>query len=308
MIVRVEQLTRQYGELKAVDSLSFQFASGNIIGFVGPNGAGKTTTMRVLATLDEPTDGDVLLDGVSVVQEPERARKLIGFVPDTLPTHRDMTVHEYLDFYARAYGLRGSRRISVISGIEDFCNLTGLRGKLMWALSKGMRQRLNVARALVNDPPVLVLDEPAAGLDPHARIELRELVRVLAAQGKAVLISSHILTELAEMCSGAVIIERGKLLRAGTLTQLEQENPARVLIIRVHGSQELLYKELLQTPAVVKAQIVDGTVQAEVEGAETDAARILAHLVTRGHQIIEFRQRKAHLEDIFMSVTKGNVQ
>ena len=308
MRVEVKNLTRAFGRLRAVDDLSFSFGSGDIFGFVGPNGAGKTTTMRIIATLDDPTEGDVLMDGVSVVQQPEQARRLVGFVPDTLPTHRDMTVHEYLDFYARAYGLRGAQRVSVVDGIEEFCNLLGLRGKLMWAMSKGMRQRLSVARALVHDPPVLVMDEPAAGLDPHARIELRELVRVLASRGKAVLISSHILTELAELCTGAVIIERGRLLRAGSLAQLDQVMVGRVLIIRCLADQEGLYRELLQTPGVLKAHIVDGTVQAQVEGQETDAARILAMLVGKGHQVVEFRQRKAHLEDIFMSVTKGKVQ
>ena len=185
MLINVVRLKRYFGRSRAVDDLSFSFSEGQIYGFIGPNGAGKTTTMRVMATLDEPTSGDVFLDGISVVQDPEKARRVMGFVPDTLPTHRDMTVHEYIDFFARAYGIRGNRRRQVVGSIEEFTGLMGLREKMLKALSKGMKQRVNLARALVHDPAVLVMDEPAAGLDPRARVELRELVKVLASQGKA---------------------------------------------------------------------------------------------------------------------------
>ena len=198
MEVSVTNLKRYFGKTKAVDGISFEFTSGHIFGFVGPNGAGKTTTMRILATLDEPTEGNAYISGVSVVEEPEKARHLLGFMPDSLPTHRDMTVKEYLDFFGRAYGLHGRKRTRYIESIVDFTNLTGLQGKFLRALSKGMKQRVSLARALVHDPPVLVMDEPAAGLDPRARVELRELLKALADQGKAILISSHILTDLAE--------------------------------------------------------------------------------------------------------------
>ncbi|MCI0528265.1 MAG: ABC transporter ATP-binding protein, partial [Nitrospira sp.] len=212
-----------------MDDVSFSISSGQIVGFVGPNGAGKTTTMRILATLEEPTDGDAFLDGISVVEEPEKARTLVGYVPDTLPTHHDMSVHEYLDFFARAYGIKGEHRYQVLESIEEFTNLTGIREKLLHALSKGMKQRVSLARALLHDPPVLIMDEPAAGLDPRARVELRELLKVLSGQGKTILISSHILTELAEICSGAVIIEQGKILMAGTMSELLTNNvPRRV--------------------------------------------------------------------------------
>src|SRR6266545_8004039 len=194
MKIEVVNLKKHFGPTHAVEDVSFAFSSGQVVGFVGPNGAGKTTTMRILATLDEPTAGDALIDGVSVVEEPERARHLVGYVPDSLPTHRDMSVHEYLDFFARAYGLKGLYRASVIESVEEFTGLTGLRDKMLVALSKGMKQRVSLARALLHDPEVLVMDEPAAGLDPRARIELRELLRVLSSQGKAILISSHILT------------------------------------------------------------------------------------------------------------------
>src|SRR5690242_4722876 len=243
MKVQIVNLIKHFGATRAVNDVSFTFSSGQVVGFVGPNGAGKTTTMRILATLDEPTSGDALIDGVSVVEEPERARHLVGYVPDSLPTHRDMSVHEYLDFFARAYGLKGLRRAKVIESVEEFTGLTILRDKMLVALSKGMKQRVSLARALLHDPAVLVMDEPAAGLDPRARIELRELLRVLSSQGKAILISSHILTELAEICHAAVIIERGKILRAGSLSRiLSADAPHRTLLIRTLDDPELLHK------------------------------------------------------------------
>ena len=200
--------------------VSFSFGSGEIFGFIGPNGAGKTTTIEVLATLIEPTSGDAFVNGVSVSQDPEKVRRLVGYMPDSLSAHNDITVHEYIDFFARAYGVAAKERKKVIEAVESFTNLTKIKDKFLKALSKGMKQRVSLARALVCDPPVLILDEPAAGLDPRARVELRELLKVLSDQGKAILISSHILTELAEISTGAVIIEQGKLLRAGTIDDI----------------------------------------------------------------------------------------
>jgi ABC-2 type transport system ATP-binding protein len=309
MDVRIVSLKRYFGKTKAVDDVSFEFSSGQIFGFVGPNGAGKTTTMRILATLDEPTDGNAYVNGVSVVDDPERARRHVGFMPDTLPAHRDMTVHEYLDFFARAYALRGAKRRAVVESVEQFANLRGIRDKLLPALSKGMKQRVSLARALVHDPPVLVLDEPAAGLDPRARIELRELLRVLADRGKAVLISSHILTELAEICNGAVIIEQGKILRAGPMEQiLTQQSPLRTIAIRAAGGPEALYRELVQLPGVREARVAGEGLEIDVEGGDDAASAILAHLVGKGFRVADFHQRQADLEDVFMTVTKGEVQ
>lgn len=309
MDVRIVNLKRYFGKTKAVDNVSFEFTSGQIFGFVGPNGAGKTTTMRILATLDEPTDGNAHVNGVSVVDDPEKARRYVGFMPDTLPSHRDMTVHEYLDFFARAYGLRGAKRGAIVESVEEFTNLKGIREKLLPALSKGMKQRVSLARALVHDPPVLVLDEPAAGLDPRARIELRELLRVLADRGKAILISSHILTELAEICNGAVIIEQGKILRAGSMEQiLTEQSPLRTIVVRAAGGAEPLYRELLQVPAVREARICGEEVEIQVEGGDDASSGILGHLISKGFRIADFRQRRADLEDVFMTVTKGEVQ
>ena len=312
MEINVKDLRKHFGQTRAVDGISFGFASGHIFGFVGPNGAGKTTTMRIMATLDEPTSGDVFLDGVSVVEEPEQARRRVGFVPDSLPTHRDMTVHEYLDFFARAYGLRGRRRITTVLGVEEFTNLLGIREKMVAVLSKGMKQRVSVARALLHDPPVLVMDEPAAGLDPRARIELRELLKVLAGQGKAILISSHILTELAEICDGAIIIEQGKLLRAGKMNEIltagDGAAPQTIVIIRVEGESQMLHRDLLEMPHVKSVRAIGREIEVELDGPETVACAVLTILVQKGHRVLEFRHRRAQLEDLFMTVTKGNVQ
>ncbi|MFW6171179.1 MAG: ATP-binding cassette domain-containing protein [Planctomycetota bacterium] len=309
MDVRIVNLKRHFGKTKAVDGISFEFSSGNVFGFVGPNGAGKTTTMRILATLDEPTGGNAYLNGVSVIEEPHKARRYVGYMADSFPAHRDITVHEYLDFFARAYDLRGAQRRAVVEQVEEFTSLTGLRDKFLRALSKGMKQRVSLARAVIHDPPVLVLDEPAAGLDPRARVELRELLRVLADHGKAILISSHILTELAEICNGAVIIEQGKILRAGSMDQIVSgESKVRKLVIRAADGPERLHREVLQVPTVQEARIVGDAVEVLVDGDEDAHSDILTHLVGKKLRILDFRQHQADLEDVFMTMTKGEVQ
>lgn len=309
MDVKVENLKRHFNGTKAVDGISFTFSSGHIFGFVGPNGAGKTTTMRILATLDEPSEGDITIDGVSVVDYPEKARHFVGFMPDSLPAHADITIHEYLDFFARAYGLKGKRRDSMVESIEEFTNLTKIRWKFLKDLSKGMKQRVSLARALVHDPPVLVLDEPAAGLDPRARIELRELLKILSDQGKAILISSHILTELSEICNGAVIIEQGRLLRAGHLDQLvSTESTERRVRIRCLESVQDLSQVLMQSPLVQQSRIAGPIVEADVLGGDESCHELLRFLHDRQMRVVDFHQHQADLEDVFMTVTKGQVQ
>jgi ABC-2 type transport system ATP-binding protein len=310
MKVQVNNLRKEFGKTVAVDNISFSFDSGHVFGFVGPNGAGKTTTMRIISTIEEPTSGDVLLNGVSVVEEPEVARRLVGYVPDTLPAHADITVHEYLDFYARAYGLRGAKRTKAVEAIEEFTNVAGIREKHLKALSKGMKQRVSLGRALVYDPHILILDEPAAGLDPRARVELRELLGLLAEQKKAILISSHILTELTEICNGVVIIERGKILETGTIDEvLKKSVPRRTIAVRLlDGQSQQLLKELLQMPHIENARNVANEIQFEFSGDEATSCDILESLISKKFKVVEFRQTRANLEDIFMNVTKGGVQ
>jgi len=304
-----DRLRREFGKTVAVDSISFSFDSGQIYAFVGPNGAGKTTTMRIMASLDEPTDGDVRLDDLSIVEDPERARSLIGFVPDELRVYWDTTVHEYVDFFARAFGLKGSTRDDAVAGVEEFTGIADIRDKQLRALSKGMKQRVSLARALVSDPQVLILDEPAAGLDPRARVELRELLVLLADQGKAIFISSHILTELTEICHGVVIIEQGRILETGEIDAvIQKQAPKRTYAIRVVEFQDRLVRDLMQFPYIDQPRPAGNEVHFEVEGTEDNAFEVLNLLVNHGYRVVEFRQTKANLEDIFMNVTEGHVQ
>jgi ABC-2 type transport system ATP-binding protein len=313
MQVQIRNLVKHYGTTRAVNNISFSFTGGQIFGFVGPNGAGKSTTMRIMATLDEPTDGDVLIDGVSVVEDPEDARRLVGYVPDQLPDHRDISIHEYLDFFARAYGLHGDKRRRVVEEIKDFCNLRGIQEKHINALSKGMKNRVSVARALVHDPAVIIMDEPASGLDPRARIELRELLKVLASQGKAILISSHILTELSEICDGALFIERGRLLKAGTIDELLRAGRKhRTVVLRTLNDANSLNKHLLTLRYVDHARVIDtDTVEMDVlaeQDPDDAVAGLLEQILQAGFRIKEYRPREADLEQIFMDVTRGEVQ
>jgi len=309
MKINVAALKKHYGSTRAVDGITFEFEAGQIYGFVGPNGAGKSTTMRILATLEEPTAGDCYIDGLSVTEEPEKTHRLVGYVPDHEPTHRDVSVHDYLDFFARAYGVKGPQRHQMVQSIEEFCGLVGLRDKHLTALSKGMKNRVSLARALVHDPPVLLLDEPAAGLDPRARIELRDLLRVLAGQRKAILISSHILTELAEICTGAIIIERGHLLRAGSLDHiLALDGTHRTIVIRALAKLPEMHKRILEMPHVEEARLLDTGIEVNFAGADQASSDMLARLVGEGYPILEYRPQRADLEDIFMNVTRGEVQ
>jgi len=261
----------------------------------------------VIATLDEATAGDIFIDGISVIQYPEKIRKLVGFMPDFLPTHSDMTVDDYLDFFARAFGFKGSERIKLVKQIEEFTNLTGIREKYLNALSKGMKQRVSLARAIIHDPPVLILDEPAAGLDPIARIELRESLKVLAKKGKAIFISSHILSELAEMCDTVVIIEKGKILKAGSIQQISGEKSQLSIMIRSTSDLQQILQALLKMPQVKDAKVMSDFVAAEIQGNEAESGKILTSLVKDGFEITEIRHIKTSLEEIFMNITKGEL-
>src|SRR5690242_19380090 len=220
--IELRHLHRVFEQTHAVNDVSFEVYAGEVFGYIGPNGAGKTTSMRILATLDQPTAGDAFVDGFSVVNDPDRVRFRLGFMPDYFGTYANVNVREYLDFFARAYGLRGTERTRAMSYVMDFTKLDTLAEKPINGLSKGMKQRLCLGRAMIHDPAVMILDEPAAGLDPRARIQLREMIRRLAADGKAILISSHILTELAEMCDLVGIIEQGRLLAVGNVADIQR--------------------------------------------------------------------------------------
>ena len=290
-------------DVRAVDGLSFSFSSGDVVGFVGPNGAGKTTTMLIMATLDVPDAGDVTLDGVSVLDNPREAHRMIGFMPDDLPSRADTTVDEYLDFFARAYGLRGAAVGKSVAGVEEFTGLTDFRDRTLNALSKGMKQRVSLARALVHDPAVLIMDEPANGLDPRARIELRELVKALGENGKAILISSHILSELEEMCTTSVIIESGKRLNAEVKASEETWIKLRFL----PGVNENALPRLLETPGVFAAESSGNGWRVKTAAGDEAAAALAGHLFAKQLVPILFEPELGKLEDVFMHVTKGTL-
>ncbi|MDD3376217.1 MAG: putative ABC transporter ATP-binding protein YxlF [bacterium ADurb.Bin157] len=312
MIFNVKNLTKRFGSITAVDNLSFHVKSGDILGFVGPNGAGKTTTLRMLATLELPNEGEVEIDGASIISRPEIARKCVGFVPDSLTVQKDITVHEYLDFYARLYAFKNPERRKLVNEIEEFTNLVGIREKFIDVLSKGMKQRVSIARALLNDPDIILMDEPAAGLDPRARIELRELLKILAKKNKMILISSHILTELDEICTSTMIIERGKLLKFGEIhdivDELNVKTTKRTVVLVPLENTESLLNVLLVEPNITNVNTVGRAIEFIYDGDEKNISDLVARLFAEGYKLIEFKIKKQNLESVFMNITKGEVQ
>jgi ABC-2 type transport system ATP-binding protein len=308
-IIELRRLHRFFGATRAVQDVSFEVGRGQVFGFIGPNGAGKTTSMRILATLDLPTAGDAFVDGFSCVNDPDRVRRRLGFMPDYFGTYADVDCREYLDFFARSYGLAGGERRKAIERTMRFTGLVELATKPIRGLSKGMRQRLCLGRAMIHDPSVLILDEPANGLDPRARIELREMIRQLAAEGKTVLVSSHILTELAEMCDQVGIIERGRLLAVGSVEDIRrQQTPHRAVKVRVLGGAAALALWLGQRPDVAEIKLDGDIVRFSHAGEQATEASLLKEMVLAGHQVYEFGSHSQSLEDVFMAVTRGAVQ
>lgn len=308
-MIELRALHRYFGKTRAVDDVSFEVQRGEVFGFIGPNGAGKTTSMRILATLDLPTHGDAYVDGFSVVDDPDRVRRRLGFMPDYFGTYANVNVSEYLDFFARSYGLRGSERARAVEYVMDFTSLDTLAQKPTTGLSKGMKQRLCLGRSMIHDPAVLVLDEPAAGLDPRARIELREMIGRLAADGKAVLISSHILTELAEMCDTVGIIEQGKLVAVGTVQQMrEQLQPHATVKLTVLGGAEAVGKWLSGREDIPDVRVDGEVAVVSHQGGREAEVALLRDLIQAGFPIAEFRADTKSLEDVFMHLTEGRVQ
>jgi ABC-2 type transport system ATP-binding protein len=312
--IEVRRLHRFFGETHAVNDVSFSVKRGQVFGFIGPNGAGKTTAMRILSTLELPHYGDAYVDGFSCVNDPDRVRMLLGFMPDNYGVYPNVNVREYLDFFARAYGLRGAERHASLERVMRFTHLDELAEKPITGLSKGMKQRLCLGRTIIHNPAVLVMDEPAAGLDPRARIELREMIRQLASDGKTILISSHILTELAEMCDIVGIIEQGRMLAVGTVDQIlnnhTQAGDQRRswLRVRVLGGAASLAKWLEQRPEVSNLQINDELAAFEFLGEEADEVQLLKAMVLAEIPVQSFGSQNKSLEEVFMQVTRGRIQ
>ncbi len=305
MELRAEGLTKVYGDLRAVDSLSFSLGDGEIWGFIGPNGAGKTTTLRVLATLEHPTEGDAWVDGESVVRDADRVRPEIGFMPDYFGVYPAMLVSEYLDFFARAYGLRGRARTRAVAEIVEFTEIGDLLEKKVAALSRGMQQRISLGRALVHDPDLLLLDEPAAGLDPQARMDLRELLRLLATRDKTILISSHILADLEELVNNVLIIREGRLVYSGPPEDVHGDASRPLAVtVRVMGELRECSRLLLESPWVHDVQVLQpDRLSLQMRGGREAIAEIVATLVEGDHKPYQVVTEGRLLEKMYLEVT-----
>jgi ABC-2 type transport system ATP-binding protein len=318
--IETHALTREYGKLTAVKDLNLTVPLGSLFGLIGPNGAGKTTTLRMLAGLLEPTSGEIIINGEPIHQNLTALRRQIGFMPDFFGVYDDLVVWEYLDFFARCYDLPAKRRRQVIDELLDLVDLSEKKDAFVHTLSRGMRQRLCLAHAMVHDPQVLLLDEPASGLDPRARVEMRELLRELGAMGKTVVLSSHILSELAELCDSIGIIERGQLVVSGRLDTIRaQVQQGRKLSLRVLSSAEQAETLLRSQPGVGEvtiqhngnggASLSTGTeIEVDFTGDEESAASLLETLVQNRIRIASFTETHTGLEEVFLSLTKGEVQ
>ncbi len=308
-MIEVINFTKRYGDFIAVDDLSFTIGKGEIFGFIGPNGAGKSTTIRFLATLLRPTSGEGRVAGHSVTGDPMAVRKSIGFMPDDFGVYDGMKVWEFLDFFAVAYEIPRAYRRKIIGEVLELLDLTAKREDYVSGLSKGMKQRLCLAKTLVHDPPVLILDEPASGLDPRARLEMKALLNELKQMGKTILISSHILSELADFCTSIGVIERGKLLAAGSIGEIQQRIRAyRVLKVRVFEQDASRAEEVLRLDeAVRRIEVIDHTVTAEFIGRDQDMARLLERLIHSGVAVQSFAEEPLSLEEVFMMITQGVV-
>ena len=307
--IELRRLHRVFDQAHAVNDVSFEVYAGEVFGYIGPNGAGKTTSMRILATLDEPTAGDAFIDGFSVIDDPDRVRRRLGFMPDYFGTYQNVNVYEYLDFFARAYGLVGQERLSAIGEVMEFTLLGPLAHKSIDSLSKGMKQRLCLGRTMIHNPSVLILDEPAAGLDPRARIELREMIERLAAAGKAILISSHILTELAEISDRVGILEQGRLLAVGSVAEISAGAQSWSTVrVRVLSDGQLLTNWLARREDLSDLTTDGELVQFNHAGDRESEAALLRTIIEAGFAVIEFGVHHKSLEDVFLHVTEGRVQ
>ncbi|MCZ6653724.1 MAG: ABC transporter ATP-binding protein [Planctomycetota bacterium] len=308
-MIQTINLTKRYGKLVALNNLHLDIEEGECFGYIGPNGAGKTTTIKILATLLQPTWGEARVCGHVVGYESRKIRPLIGYVPDFFGAYEDMVVQEYLEFFASAYNIQGAQRTRVVGDVLELTDLAYKRDSLVDGLSRGMKQRLSVARVLLHDPKVLLLDEPASGLDPRARIEMRELLKELWRMGKTIVISSHILHELAELCTTIGIIEQGELLFHGSLEEaVRRARMGTRVLIRVLEQQDLAAQLLEKQEYVKKIELNNGYIVAELDDGVHDFSPLAQLLLANKFRINEIKEEEVNLETAFMRLTKGIVQ
>ena len=307
-MIEITQFTKRYGDFTAVENLDLKIGAGEMFGFIGPNGAGKSTTIRFLATLLKATTGEATVNGYSVSRDPMNVRRSIGYMPDNFGVYDGMKVWEFLDFFAVAYQIPRARRKQVIGDVLELLDLTHKRNDFVNGLSRGMKQRLCLAKTLVHDPPVLILDEPASGLDPRARLEVKALLKELRRMGKTILISSHILVELADCCTSIGIIERGQLLLHGPIENVyRQIRGNRMIEIRFLEEMDVGLSVIRSSPHTRSVQIEDRTCTVEMEATDDDVSRLLQDLLANKVRLVQFGHKEPTLEDVFMMVTKGLV-
>ena len=307
-MIELINFTKRYGDLLAVDGLTLKIEPGEMFGFIGPNGAGKSTTIRFLATLLKATGGDGIVNGHRVTRQPLAVRRSVGYMPDAFGVYDGMKVWEFLDFFAVAYQIPRSRRKQVITDVMELLDLTSKRTDFVNSLSRGMKQRLCLAKTLVHDPPVLILDEPASGLDPRARIEVKALLKELRRMGKTILISSHILTELADCCTSIGIIERGKLLMHGPIEEVYHRiRRNRIVKIKFLEKAEAGISIIRSQPETRDVQVDNNQVTVELAADDHQVASLMEKLIASGVRMNSFAEKEPTLEDVFMLVTKGAV-
>lgn len=307
-MIELSNFGKDYGDFTAVECLNLNIAEGEVFGFIGPNGAGKSTTIRFLTTLLKPTRGGGTVNGFSVSDQPMEVRKSVGYMPDNFGVYDGMRVWEFLDFFAVAYQIPRQERQRIINEVLELVDLTYKRDDFVNGLSRGMKQRLCLAKTLVHDPPVLILDEPASGLDPRARVLVKALLKELRQMGKTILISSHILTELADICTSIGIIERGQLLMHGPIEDVyRQIRSHRNLDIRVNSEVDKAASILRSEPGLREVQVDQNRLLAELDIDDAGLALLLRKMLDQGVEVRSFNDKDPTLEDVFMTVTKGIV-
>lgn len=307
-MIEIRDLTKRYGSFTALDHLNLSLEEGVVFGFVGANGAGKSTTFSILATLLSPTSGDAIINGKSVIKEPKEVRKQIGYMPDFFGVYDQLKVDEYLDFYGASYGIGAAERKILIPQLLELVNLTNKRHEYVDLLSRGMKQRLCLARALIHDPKVLILDEPASGLDPRARVEMRDILRNLKAMGKTILISSHILPELAEMCDEIGVIDNGKLIAHGNVASIQaQLQGEKRIVVKVTERLNEVRAFLEEDPLISSIDVMDNRLEIafNYRGTDDDQVALLKKAILANLPIYALSEEEKDLEDVFMAITKG---
>ena len=309
--INIQNASHRFKNHRALVDVSFTVTSGSLHGFVGPNGAGKTTTLKLICTLLEPQRGQFRVFGHDIRKSVQKVRRRIGFMPDHLGMYRQMTVHEYLDFFAAAYGLSSEARRTAVRDVLELTDLGGRTSSLISSLSRGMQQRTSLARVLVSDPDLLLLDEPASGLDPRARIELMEILRALRSMGKTIFISSHILSELADLCDSVTIIDRGQIKYSGSMDDLLVDNSQDPIYrITVAGAETALEDSIAALPGVRAVERIEGNgeYQVTLDGTAADQNSLLRGLMDLGVRIEQFAPERRHLNQAFLDLTEAGVR